>query len=48
MYKALQHKSKDTNMEVKEKWELEANIIMIDKKWEETFKAVQKLTNSPT
>lgn len=43
IYKALQHESNDNNMDVKEKWELETNIIIGDEKWEETFKAGHKL-----
>lgn len=48
IYKALQHDSDDSNMKVKEKWELESNIIITDEEWEETFKAGHKLTNSPS
>ena len=35
-------------MDVKERWELEANVIITDDDWEETFKSGHKLTNSPT
>lgn len=48
IYKALQHESDDNNLDIKEKWELEANIIISEEEWEETFKEGHKLTNSPT
>lgn len=48
MYKALQHESNDNYMDIKAKWELEANIIMTDEKWEETFKAGHKLISRPS
>lgn len=48
IYKALQHKSEGNNLDVKEKWELEANIIITEEEWEETFKEGHRLTNSPT
>lgn len=38
-------------MDIKANWkqrELEANIIITDEKWEETFKAGHKLTSSPS
>ena len=47
MYKVLQQES-NNNVDVKEKWELEANIIITDEQWEETFKAGHKVTSSPT
>lgn len=47
LYKVLQHESNNNNLDVKEKWELEANIIITDEKWEETFKAGHKITSSP-
>ena len=46
--KILQQQSNNNNLDVKEKWELEANIIITDEQWEETFKAGHKVTNSPT
>lgn len=46
--KALQDEFSMNNMAVKEKWELEANIIIRDIDWEETFQSGHKLTNSPT
>lgn len=48
MYEAIQHESNDNSMDVKERWELETNIIITDEQWEETFKAGHKLTNSPS
>lgn len=47
-YKALQYESNDNNMDVKERWELEANVIITNDDWEETFKSGHTLTNSPT
>lgn len=48
IYKALQYESNDNNMDVKERWELEANVIITDDEWEESFRSGHKLTNSPT
>lgn len=40
IFKAFQRESNNNNnMEVKEKWELETNIIIIAEKWEEAFKS---------
>lgn len=48
MYKALQNETSANNMDVKEKWELEANVVITDDEWEETFRLGHRLTNSPT
>lgn len=48
LYKAIQGESSVNKMDVKEKWELKANIIIKDNDWEETFESGHKLTNSPT
>lgn len=48
LYKALQHDSNGNNLDIKQKWELEANIIISEEEWEETFKEGHKITNSPT
>lgn len=47
IYEVLQHEGNNDNMDVKEKWELQANITISDEDLEETFKAGDKLTNSP-
>ena len=48
LYKVLQQESNNNNLDVKEKGEVEANIIITDEQWEETFKAGHRVTNSPT
>lgn len=39
--KTLQNESEDNNLRVREKWELGADIIITDEKWEDSFKAGQ-------
>ena len=48
LYKVLHYECNSNNKDVKEKWELEANIIICDEDWEETFKLGHSITNSPT
>lgn len=48
LYKCLQSLFRGSSPEIKEKWELEMNIIIEDQVWEQICENVHKITNSPT
>uniref|UniRef100_A0A3P9KVM4 Reverse transcriptase domain-containing protein n=1 Tax=Oryzias latipes TaxID=8090 RepID=A0A3P9KVM4_ORYLA len=48
LYKCLQAHLSDNSLDLKGKWELEANIVIEDEKWETMCEGVHKISNSPT
>lgn len=44
-YEALQSEP-DDNLEIKQKWEIERNLSILDENWEETFKEGHKMFSS--
>lgn len=47
-YKILQEDKTENTQYIKEKWELEMNVIINDDEWEQTMLEGHKITNSPT
>ena len=47
IYKILQEKLKENNLDIKEKWELEMSTIILDEQWETSCRQGHKITSSP-
>ena len=47
LYRILQEGLKENNLDIKEKWELEMNIIISDEQWENSCEQGHKVTSSP-
>ena len=47
LYKILQEELKENNLDIKEKWELEMNIIISDEQWESSCEQGHRVTSSP-
>ena len=47
LYRILQEELKENNLDIKEKWELEMNIIISDEQWENSCEQGHRVTSSP-
>ena len=47
LYRILQEELKENNLDIKEKWELEMNIIISDEQWESSCEQGHRVTSSP-
>ncbi len=47
IYSCLQSQAEDNTLDIKEKWELEMNVVIEDEEWETICERNHKITNSP-